>query len=70
MIVVPVAGPAEDKSWPEDVAAAKALFMTEVTRIVEEGRCEMATLESGTLELRFATGEIFYLGEHAITRIA
>ena len=69
MMFIPVASPLEDRSWPEDVDAAKALFMTEVAHIVEEGRGEIARLESGTLELRLATGEIYHLGEQSITRI-
>ena len=69
MIFIPGANPSEDRGWPEDGDAAKAMFMTEVARIVEEGRGELASLESGTLELRLATGEIFQLGEQSITRI-
>ena len=42
---------------------------TEVARIVEEGHAVLATLESGTLELRFATGEIYHLDKETITRI-
>ena len=50
----------------------KARFFTlsEVARIIAEGHGEIARLESGTLELRLATGEIFRLGEQSITRIA
>jgi hypothetical protein len=70
MMFIPVANPSEDRGWPEDVDAAKALFMTEVARIVAEGRGELARLESGTLELRLATGEIFHLGEQSVTRTA
>ncbi len=69
MMFIPVANPSEDRNWPEDVDAAKALFMTQVARIVEEGRGELARLESGTLELRLATGEIYQLGKQSITRI-
>ena len=69
MMFIPVANPSEDRNWPEDVDAAKALFMTQVARIVEEGRGELARLESGTLELRFATGELFHLSDKGITRI-
>jgi len=36
----------------------------------EKGGAMVATLESGALELRLATGEIFHLGEATITRIA
>jgi hypothetical protein len=34
MMFIPAACPLEDRSWPEDVDAAKAMFMTEVARIV------------------------------------
>jgi hypothetical protein len=46
------------------------LFMTEVARIVDEGDAMLTRLESGVLELRLATGQIFHLGEHSVTRIA
>jgi hypothetical protein len=69
MMFIPVANPSEDRGWPEDMDAAKALFMTEVARIVEKGRGELERLESGTLELRLTTGEIYQLGEQSITRI-
>jgi hypothetical protein len=69
MIFIPSASLSEDRSWPEELDTAKALFMIEVARIVEEGRGELVTLVSGTLELRFATGEIYHLGERSITRI-
>jgi hypothetical protein len=70
MMFIPAARHSEDGRRPEDLDAAKALFMTEVTHIVEDGCGEIATLKSGVLELRLATGEIFQLGEHAVTRIA
>ena len=49
--------------------AAKAFVMAEIARLVEEGRAVMTRLETGTLELRFATGELFHLGDKTITRI-
>jgi hypothetical protein len=51
------------------VAAAKALFMTEVAHIIGEGRGEITRLESGILEFRLGTGEIYHLGDWSITRI-
>ncbi len=69
MMFIPVANPAEDRGWPEDVETAKTLFMTQFARLVEEGRGELARLESGTLELRLATGEIYQLHDQSITRI-
>ena len=44
--------------------------MAELARIVEEGAAVIATLESGTIELRLATGEVFRFGETAVTRMA
>jgi hypothetical protein len=70
MMFTPATSQSENRSWPEDLDAAKALFMVEVARIIAEGHGEIARLESGTLELRLATGEIFRLGEQSITRIA
>ena len=49
---------------------AKAVVMVALARIVDEGGGVIATLESGALELRLATGEIFHLGEGMVTRIA
>ena len=54
----------------EDPDVAKALVMAELARIVEEGAAVIATLGSGTIELRLGTGEVFRLGETAVTRIA
>jgi hypothetical protein len=70
MMFIPAACPLEDRSWPENVDAAKAMFMTEVARIVADGRGDITKLNSVTLELRLATGEIFHLGEQTVTRIA
>jgi hypothetical protein len=49
---------------------AKAFVMAEIVRVVEEGHAAMTRLESGVLELRFATGELFHLSDKGITRIA
>jgi hypothetical protein len=40
MMFIPAACALEDRSWPVDVDvdAAKAMFMTEVARIVADGR--------------------------------
>ena len=69
MTFIPAARQFEDWGWPEDWAAAKALFMTEVTHIIGEGGGEITRLESGMLEFRLATGEIYHLGARLITRI-
>jgi hypothetical protein len=47
----------------ENPIVAKALVMAALARMIDEGGAVIATLESGTLELRLATGEIFHLGE-------
>jgi hypothetical protein len=60
----------DEGSALEDPDVAKALVMAELARIVEEGAAVIATLESGTIELRLVTGEVFRLGETAVTRIA
>jgi hypothetical protein len=39
-------------------------------RKAEVNHASVDRLESGRLELRFATGEVFHLGEEAVTRIA
>ena len=61
---------ADGGSEPENPDVAKALVMAELARIVEEGAAVIATLESGTIELRLATGEVFHLGDKVVTRIA
>lgn len=70
MTLIRAPGRAADGGQPEDLNAAKALVMAELARIVEEGGAVTARLESGALELRLATGEIFHLGEETVTRIA
>jgi hypothetical protein len=70
MTLVPALYRAADGSRPDKSNAAKALVMAELARIVEEGGAVTATLESGTLEFRLATGEIYHLGEETVTRIA
>jgi hypothetical protein len=61
---------AEQGAERVDEEDAKAFVMAEIARIVEEGRAVMTRLESGVLELRFTTGELFHLGDEGVTRIA
>jgi hypothetical protein len=61
---------ADERGALEDPDVAKALVMAELARIVAEGGAVIATLESGTIELRLATGEVFHLGDKVVTRIA
>ena len=70
MMFIPATSQSEDWSWPEDWDAAKALFLAGIAHIVEEGHGEITRMESSTLELRLATGEIYHLGAHSLTRIA
>jgi hypothetical protein len=70
MTLILALNPAEDGSRPEDQDVAKALVMAGVGRIVEDGGAVLITLQSGVLELRLLSGEIFHLGETTVTRIA
>lgn len=60
----------ENRDEPVTTDAAKALVMGEIDRLVVSGLAVIVVLEAGTLELRLATGEVFHLGEEAITRVA
>ena len=70
MTFMPAVDLLDDEDWPDDLDAARALFMTEVARIVDEGDGVLTRLESGIVESRLATGQIFRLGEHSVTRVA
>jgi hypothetical protein len=70
MTLILISNLADEGGTLEDPDVAKALVMAELVRIVEEGAGVMVALDSGTLELRLASGEVFQLGETAITRIA
>ena len=70
MTLVPNSNLVDERGVPDNPDVAKALVMAELVRIVEEGAAVMATLESGTIELRLATGEVFHLGDKVVTRIA
>jgi hypothetical protein len=60
---------AEQGAQPADEETAKAFVMAEIARVVEKGHAAMTRLESGAVELRFATGELFHLSTEGITRI-
>jgi len=66
----PAPGPATVGGPLDDPQMAKAWVLAELARIAGEGGAVTATLESGALELRLPTGEIFHLGEDTVTRIA
>jgi alpha-D-ribose 1-methylphosphonate 5-triphosphate synthase subunit PhnG len=60
----------EEAVRSSDANTAKAIVMAEVARLVEAGDAVVVTCESGTLELRLATGATFQLGDETVTRIA
>jgi hypothetical protein len=49
---------------------AVAFVIAGLVHIVGERRGSMKRLDSGLMELRLATGEIFHLGKKTITRVA
>ena len=68
MTVISALYPRED--FGELERSAMACIIAEIVLIVGESRGSMKRLESGVMELRLATGEIFLLGEETITRVA
>lgn len=48
----------------------KALVLKAIALSVCDGFAELAVLEGGGTRLRLTTGEVFHLGEDAITRVA
>jgi hypothetical protein len=70
MTLIHALGRVPDRSRSDGPNLAKALVMAALTRIVAQGDAVTATLESGTLELRLATGEIYHLDEETVTRVA
>lgn len=71
MIFIPAVNPGEEMARSGDAdVVARTVVMAEITRLVEDGDAVLVTFESGRLELRLATGEVFHLGEEAVTRIA
>jgi hypothetical protein len=49
---------------------AMASIIAELVHIVGESRGSMTRLDSGVMELRLTTGEIFHLGKETVTRVA
>jgi hypothetical protein len=47
----------------------KATVMDAIRRIVNSGVAELTPLANGDVELKLHSGEIFHLGEVAITRV-
>jgi hypothetical protein len=58
----------EDPDELENPAMARAI--AEFVHIVGKSRGSMKRLDSGVMELRLATGEIFHLGQETVTRVA
>ncbi len=58
----------EDFGEPE--SSAMACVIAEIVHIVGESRGSMKRQDSGVMELRLATGEIFHLGTETVTRVA
>jgi len=48
---------------------AKAAVMAYVERLVRDGLASCSKVDSGVIELTLASGEVFHLGEEAVTRI-
>jgi hypothetical protein len=60
----------EETAQSGDADVVRAIVIAEITRLVEDGDAVLVPLESGRLELRLATGEVFHLGEESVTRVA
>lgn len=58
-------------AWPEHGHADpdKARVMAWIGALIRAGHAEWGMLGNGDIELRFMTGEVFHLGETAITRV-
>lgn len=60
----------EDWDELEDSDLATAFVIAEPVRIVRKDHASMSRLESGAIEIRLLTGEIFHLDEATVTRVA
>jgi hypothetical protein len=60
----------ENFDEPEEADWAVALVISELVRVVDEDRASMRQLESGAIEFRLLTGEVFHLDDETITRVA
>jgi hypothetical protein len=49
---------------------ARALVIAGIGRLVRDGHASWRLSDSGDVELRLATGEVFLLGSTTVTRIA
>ncbi|AEH87762.1 hypothetical protein [Mesorhizobium opportunistum] len=48
---------------------AKSQVLAAIGELVNEGKAEWSRGESGEIELRLVSGEVFVLGEVAVTRV-
>jgi hypothetical protein len=48
---------------------AKALVMAHIGQFVRDGHAEWTMLDSGDVELRFCSGEVFLLADATMTRV-
>ena len=48
---------------------AKALVMAHIGQCVRDGHAEWTMLDSGDVELRFCSGEVFLLADATMTRV-
>ncbi len=48
----------------------KQLVLTYIARLIADGYAEFDVQESGEIEVRFTSGEIYLLGEASILRLA
>jgi hypothetical protein len=69
MTFIPALNSGEEAAQSGDADVLRAIVMAEITRLVDDGDAVLAPLESGRLELRLATGEVFHLGEESVTRV-
>jgi hypothetical protein len=70
MTLIPILRQAETAYRRHVADVEKALVMAAVAPAVAAGGAAIVTLESGAIELRVATGEVFLLGDEAVTRVA
>ncbi|MBZ9807345.1 hypothetical protein LB542_13265 [Mesorhizobium sp. BR1-1-9] len=49
---------------------AKSLVMAAIGRLVDGSKAEWSRTATGEIELRLESGEVFLLGEVAVTRVA
>jgi hypothetical protein len=61
---------APDPNPKRSADRAKALVVAGIGRLVDDGHASWGLSDSGDVELRLVTGEVFLLGGTTVTRIA